>query len=74
MEITSDLARLDFEATSRMLKATYWGGERTDDLNRSAFENSVCVIALMDGQQVGFARASGDRTLFARVADVIVLP
>ncbi len=74
MEISSDLARLDFEATSRILKATYWGVQRTDELNRRAFENSVCAIALVDGRQVGFARASGDRTLFARISDVIVWP
>ncbi len=74
MEISHDLARLDFAATSRILKATYWGVQRIDELNRRAFENSVCVIALVDGRQVGFARASGDRTLFARISDVIVWP
>jgi len=74
MEISSDLSRLDFEATSRILRETYWGVQRTDDLNRRAFENSVCVIALAEGRQVGFARASGDRTLFARISDVIVWP
>lgn len=74
MEISSDLDRLDFEATSRLLRETYWGVQRVDELNRPAFENSVCVIALVDGKQVGFARASGDRTLFARISDVIVWP
>lgn len=74
MEIVHDLSLLDFQATSDLLKATYWGGQRTDELNRRAFENSVCAIALIDGRQVGFARASGDRTLFARISDVIVWP
>lgn len=74
MEIVHDLDRLDFQATSDLLKATYWGGQRTDEINRCAFENSVCAIALIDGVQVGFARASGDRTLFARISDVIVWP
>jgi GNAT superfamily N-acetyltransferase len=74
MEVTSDLARLDFARTSELLKATYWGGQRTDELNRRAFANSICVIALTERRQVGFARASGDRTLFARISDVIVWP
>lgn len=74
MEITSDLDGLDFEATHALLKATYWGSPRNAELNRRAFANSVCVIALVDGQQVGFARAHGDRTLFARISDVIVWP
>lgn len=74
MEITYDLSRLDFQATSDLLNATYWGSQRTDALNRRAFENSVCAIALIDGKQIGFARASGDRAIFARISDVIVWP
>lgn len=74
MEIVSDPSRLDFSRTSALLKETYWGGDRSDEVNRRAFANSLCVIALVDGQQVGFARASGDRTLFARISDVIVWP
>lgn len=74
MEISHDLSRLDFQATSDLLKASYWGGQRTDEVNRRAFENSVCAIALIDGRQVGFARASGDRAVFARISDVIVWP
>lgn len=74
VELTDDLNRLDFEKTSDLLKASYWGGERTDDLNRRAFENSICAIALIDGKQVGFGRASGDRTVFARISDIMVWP
>jgi GNAT superfamily N-acetyltransferase len=74
MDISHDLSRLDFRATSDLLKATYWGAQRTDAINRRAFENSICAIALVDGRQVGFARAAGDRTVFARISDVIVWP
>jgi GNAT superfamily N-acetyltransferase len=74
MEISHDLARLDFQETSDLLKASYWGGQRTDEINRRAFENSVCAIALIDGKQAGFARASGDRAVFARISDVVVWP
>jgi GNAT superfamily N-acetyltransferase len=74
MEISHDLARLDFRATSDLLIATYWGGQRTEEINRRAFANSLCAIALIDNRQVGFARASGDRAVFARISDVIVWP
>ena len=74
LEISFDPSRLDFQATSDLLKASYWGRQRTDEINRRAFENSVCAIALIDGRQVGFARASGDRAVFARISDVIVWP
>ena len=74
MEISHDLAGLDFRATSDLLIASYWGRQRTDDINRRAFENSICAIALVEGRQVGFARASGDRAVFARISDVIVWP
>lgn len=74
MEITHDLARLDFRTTSDLLKASYWGGQRTDEINCRAFANSICAIALVDGRQAGFARASGDRAVFARISDVIVWP
>ena len=74
LEISFDLARLDFQATSDLLKGTYWGGQRTDEINRRAFENSLCAIALIDNKQVGFARASGDRAVYMRISDVIVWP
>ncbi|MDW6023733.1 GNAT family N-acetyltransferase [Mesorhizobium sp. BAC0120] len=74
IEISYDLARLDFERTSQLIKSSYWGGARTDELNRRAFANSICAIALIDGTQVGFGRASGDRSVFARISDLIVWP
>jgi GNAT superfamily N-acetyltransferase len=74
MEISHDLSRLDFQSTSDLLKASYWGRQRTDAINRRAFENSICAIALIGGKQVGFARASGDRAVYARISDVIVWP
>ena len=74
MDIVHDLSRLDFEATSRLIRESYWGGGRSDSVNRKAFANSVCAVALIDGCQVGFARASSDRAVFARISDVIVWP
>jgi GNAT superfamily N-acetyltransferase len=74
MWISHDLADVDFATTSRLLKESYWGRNRNDAINRRAFEHSVCAVALIDGKQVGFARASGDRSVFARISDVVVWP
>ena len=74
MEITDDIGRLDFAATTALLNGAYWGAGRTDEMHRRAFANSLCAIALADGRQVGFARAITDRALFARISDVIVWP
>lgn len=74
VDISHDLARLDFQRTSELIKSSYWGSARTDELNRRAFANSICAIALIGRRQVGFGRASGDRSLFARISDVIVWP
>lgn len=74
IDISFDPSHIDFARTSKLIKSSYWGGSRTDDLNRRAFRNSVCAIARIDGKQVGFGRASGDRAVFARISDVIVWP
>ena len=74
IEISFDLARIDFRATSDLLMASYWGGRRTDDTNRRAFENSFCAAAYIDGVQVAFGRAITDRAVFAYLADIIVWP
>ena len=74
VEISFDRDRMDFGRTCELIRASYWGGGRSDELNRRAFAHSICAIALMEGRQVGFARAAGDLALFARISDVIVWP
>jgi GNAT superfamily N-acetyltransferase len=74
LDISFDLARIDFRKTSDLIKASYWGMERNDDLHRRAFENSFFAAAFVDGEQVAFARVITDRAVFAYFADVIVWP
>lgn len=74
VEISFDTSRIDFVKTSEVIKASYWGDGRSDELNRRAFANSFCAGAYFDGQQVGFARVITDYACFAYVADVIVWP
>ncbi len=73
-EISFDISRIDFRATSDLLMASYWGAGRSDELHRRAFANSLCVGVYEDGKQVGFGRAITDRTVFAYLADIIIWP
>ena len=74
VEISFDISRIDFDKTSEVIMASYWGEGRTDDIHRRAFANSLCLGAYVDGEQVGFARVVTDYACFAYVADVIVWP
>lgn len=74
VEISFDPDRIDFAATSQLIKASYWGAKRSDDIHRRAFDNSLCVGAFMGGEQVGFARVITDYACFAYLCDVIVWP
>ena len=73
-EISFDLARIDFRATSDLLMASYWGSARNDEMHHRAFAHSLCVGAYFGRKQVGFARAITDYTVFAYIADVIIWP
>ena len=72
--ISFDPARIDFRATAETLKASYWAAKRTDAINKRAFANSLCAVALLEDVQVGFARATTDYSVFAYLSDVIVWP
>lgn len=74
LEISFDRSRIDFQATSDVIKATYWGDGRSDEGHRRAFDNSLCVGAYLDGRQVGFGRVVTDYAYFAYLADIIVWP
>jgi GNAT superfamily N-acetyltransferase len=74
LEIIFDHRRIDFDRWSALILDSYWGKDRTAEMNRRAFENSVCLAAALDGKQLGFARAITDRAAFAYMADVLVEP
>lgn len=74
IEISFDRSRIDFRATSDVIKASYWGDGRTDEGHRRAFESSLCVGAYTDGMQVGFGRVVTDYVYFAYLADIVIWP
>ncbi|MBX3570290.1 MAG: GNAT family N-acetyltransferase [Rhizobiaceae bacterium] len=74
IEISFDPGRIDFRRTSDLLMGAYWGVARTDEINRRAFDLSLCAGAYREGRQVGFGRAITDRCVYAYLCDVIVWP
>jgi ribosomal protein S18 acetylase RimI-like enzyme len=74
-EISTDLARLDFEAIHAYLVRSYWSpGIPLSTVERAA-RNSLCfgLYEMATGAQVGFTRVVTDHATFAYLCDVYVL-
>jgi GNAT superfamily N-acetyltransferase len=74
LDITLDRDRIDVAAAHEFLSRSYWAEGIPLPVLRRALDHSLCVAALQDGRQVGFARLVTDRATFAYLADVYVLP
>lgn len=74
-EISTDLARLDFEAIHAYLTRSYWSPGIPRETVERAARNSLCfgVYERATGVQVGFARVVTDHATFAYLCDVYVL-
>ena len=72
--LSTDPARLDFEAVFAFLSTTYWARLRPRHVFEKAVRNSMCFGLYKGDAQVGFARAITDYATFAWLADVYVLP
>lgn len=65
----------DMDTLHALLRETYWSPGIPRETLERACANSLCVIARdSEGALMGFARAVTDRTVFAWVCDVIVVP
>ena len=74
-EISDDLARLDLGVIHRYLSEdSYWAQGIPRELIERAVAHSLCFGVYAGAVQVGFARVVSDRTTFAYLADVFVLP
>jgi predicted N-acetyltransferase YhbS len=72
--ISTDPARLDFDAIARLLRSSYWASERSRAATEIAVKNSLC-FGLYDaqrGRQIGLSRVVTDYATFAWLCDVIV--
>lgn len=70
--LSTDRARVDFDAVLAMLHRSHWGGSVTRDILERAVENSITVGVYSDRTQLGFARVVTDLTTYAYLTDVIV--
>ncbi len=74
MDITTDMSRMDIEQIHAELAASYWSPGIAREKVERAMQNSVCFAGLVDGQLVAFARVITDKSTFAYLADVFVVP
>ncbi len=74
IEISDDKTKLDIEAIHRFLKTAYWCEEIPKAILEKAIEHSLCFGVYDDGKQIGFSRVVTDRSTYAYLADVFILP
>ena len=74
-EISTEQARLDFDAIHAWLARSYWSPGIPRATVERAARNSLCfgVYERAGGRQVGFARVVTDYATFAYLCDVYVL-
>jgi len=73
-EISTDAARIDVTLVHRFLTDSYWAKGIPLPVVERSIRNSLCFGVYHRNQQVGFARVVTDRSTFAYLADVFVLP
>ncbi len=75
LTVTTDRAAMDVAVIHRYLsEESYWARGITRETVERSMDNSLCFGAFVDGQQIAFARVITDRTTFAWLCDVFVLP
>ena len=70
--LTDDPARLDFDATCRLLWSTYWAAKRTSEVIRESLRNSLNFALFSGTTQIGFARMVTDFATVGYLCDVVI--
>jgi len=74
-EISVDPRRIDVGLVHKFLSEdSYWSKGIPLSVVEKAIANSLCFGVFHDEQQVGFARIVTDKSTFALLADVFILP
>jgi|SRR5215469_13884319 GNAT superfamily N-acetyltransferase len=71
--VTSDRARVDFEAVYGYLSRAYWCEDIPRETLARALRNSLCFSLFEGDKQIGLVRVITDYTTFAYLCDVFVL-
>jgi GNAT superfamily N-acetyltransferase len=72
--LTDETARVDVDALHAFLTHSYWAAGIPRETVARSLAHSLCFSAHQGGAQVAFARLITDRTTFANLVDVYVLP
>jgi GNAT superfamily N-acetyltransferase len=74
-EISVDATRINVGLVHKFLSEdSYWSKGIPLPVVEKAIANSLCFGVFHDAQQVGFARVVTDKSTFALLADVFILP
>lgn len=73
--ISNDKTLLDIPLIHKYLSEdSYWAKGRSMETVKTSIEHSICFGVYSEHQQVGFARVVSDRSIFAWIMDVFILP
>jgi GNAT superfamily N-acetyltransferase len=73
--ISTDKSKLDVSLIHKYLSEdSYWAKGIPLEIVKKSIENSMCFGVYKAETQVGFARVTTDKAIFAYVADVFILP
>jgi ribosomal protein S18 acetylase RimI-like enzyme len=70
--ISTDPARIDFDAVQRLLATSYWAARRPIERTQQAIANSLTFGLYHGAQQIGLARVVTDYVSCAYLADVMI--
>jgi GNAT superfamily N-acetyltransferase len=73
-EVSSDRERIDVSLVHAFLRSSYWAEGRTRETVERSIANSLCFGVYALGKQIAFARVITDRSVFAYLCDVFVIP
>jgi ribosomal protein S18 acetylase RimI-like enzyme len=72
--LTDDPGRVDFDAVTELLRATYWASSRTRAQIEATVRHSRPFSLLAGGEQVGFARVLSDVGAISYLCDLVIDP
>ena len=73
--ISTDIDKMDVDTIHRYLsESSYWAKGIPKELVGKSIKYSLCFGVFSGDEQVGFARVVTDRTSFAYLGDVFILP
>ena len=72
--LSTDKSRLDIDCLHSFLSRSYWSQGLPRSVLEEAIAHSICFGLYLGSEQVGFARVITDRSTFAYLADVFIIP